>query len=75
LNLGATMESSEVTVTYLNTGNALEMSSVVDQDSINLDPDPAFQVNLEPDPDPGFDDQIFKSFLEQNCNLLIPRPP
>ncbi len=31
-----------------------DLSSVVDPDSLNLNPDPAFQVNPDTDPDPGF---------------------
>jgi hypothetical protein len=66
-------------------------SNVVDPDSLNPDPAPAFQVNPDPDvdsvpgPDPKFDDQklkkktaeIFSSsfFDKKNCNLLIHRPP
>jgi hypothetical protein len=64
----------------------LQVTSVADQDSLNLDP--AFQVN----PDPvrfririqGFDDQKLKKktvenlflnlFLVKNGNLLIPMP-
>ncbi len=52
----------------------------MDPDSWNpdTDPDPAFQVN--PDPDPiriqGFDDQKLKEKnTAETCNLLIPRPP
>jgi hypothetical protein len=51
-----------------------------------VDPDPAFQANLDPsNPDPGFDDQnmtkiqpkffFYIFFLIKNCNLHIPRPP
>jgi hypothetical protein len=56
-----------------------------------VDPDPAFQLNPDPDTDQdpvriqGFDDQKLKkntadflytvSFLIKNCHLLIPRPP
>jgi hypothetical protein len=49
----------------------------------DTDPDPEFQVN--PDLDPGFNDQKMKKkiklkiflifFFIKNCNLLIPRPP
>jgi hypothetical protein len=49
------------------------------------DPEPAFQVNADPDadlndPDPGFDDQKFKKFTAEknlyifmitDCNLLF----
>ena len=31
------------------------MSSVVDPNTLNLDPDPGFWANLDPDPDPGPD--------------------
>jgi hypothetical protein len=53
------------------------ITGVVDPDS--LDPDPAFQVN--PDPDTGFTDQKVNekmqlkriiSFLIKNCNLTYP---
>ncbi len=63
-------------------------SRVVDLDSLNpdTDPDPAFQVNPDPDiSDQGFYDQKLKKkiqqnfcffiFFSKNCNLLIPRPP
>jgi hypothetical protein len=49
-------------------------TSVVDPDSLNLDPDMdpdhAFQVN------PGTKNlkKKISIFIEQNCNLLIPRP-
>ncbi len=35
--------------------------SVVGPDSLNPDPDPAFQVNSVPDPGPGFNGQKFKT--------------
>ncbi len=51
----------------------------------NSNPDTAFQVNPDLNPDPGFlkpktgkKIQLKKcrgSFLIKNCNLLIPRPP
>jgi hypothetical protein len=57
----------------------------------DMDPDPAFQVYQDMDPDPNpiriqsFDNQlkskklqlkiVFLIFFDQNCNLLIPRPP
>ncbi len=56
--------------------------SVVDPDSLNPDqdknPDPAFQVN--PDPDTPYDDEkqrknTAKQFLIKICNLLITRSP
>ena len=31
----------------------LHLSSVVDPNTLNLDPDPGFWPNLDPDPDPG----------------------
>jgi hypothetical protein len=59
----------------------------MDPESLNPDTDldPAFQVNLDPDPIPiqGFDDQKLKEktaeiflylFLIKKCNLLKPRP-
>jgi hypothetical protein len=46
--------------------------SVVDPDSLNSDLDPAFQLNL--DPDPGFDDQkLIKITAEQNLSFLDPK--
>jgi hypothetical protein len=55
----------------------------VDPDSMNPDPDTAFQVNQDPDTDPdtiriqGFDVQKLKKkntsefFFIKNCNLLM----
>ncbi len=46
--------------------------------SLNPDPDPAFQVNPDPVLDPGFDDQKFKKFFnyfDQKLQLLIRFPP
>ncbi len=51
-----------------------------------MDPDPAFQVNPDPDTNPGFDGQklkkkkiqlefFFSPFFIKNCNFLIPMPP
>ncbi len=57
-------------------------SSVVDPDTLDTDPDPAFQVN--PDTGPGFwwpkfkikySWKFFFCLLIKNWNLLIPWPP
>ena len=42
------------TYTVLNFSQCLLLiSSVVDPNTLNLDPDPGFWLNLDPDPDPG----------------------
>ena len=45
-------------------------ASVVDPNTFNLDPDPGFWPNLDPDPDPGLYNQFwkkkFKIILEKN---------
>ncbi len=49
---------------------------------MNPDPDPAFQVNLDPDPGFGYlktekkihQKNFFRSLFIKNYNLLIPRP-
>jgi hypothetical protein len=53
----------------------------VDPDSLNQDPDPAFQVNPDPIQLQGFEDQklkekiqlkfVFTFILINNCNLLM----
>jgi hypothetical protein len=42
------------------------VTSVVDPDSLNPDPDPAFQMNPDPVPDPGFDNQKWKEKILKN---------
>ena len=42
-------------------------SSVVDPNSLNLDPDPEIWPNLDPEPDPGLNDK----FLAENKNVKI----
>ncbi len=51
----------------------LVVRSVVDLDSLNLDP--AFQLNPDTVPDPGFWWPKINICLIKTCNLLIPRPP
>ena len=46
------------------------LTSVVDPNTLNLDPDPGFWPNLDLDPDPGLYNQFrkkkFKIILEKN---------
>ena len=39
-------------------------ASVVDPNTLNLDPDPGFWLNLDPDPDPGFYYRFWKKKLK-----------
>jgi hypothetical protein len=86
MDIGITSKTDErYTVRQANTQHRIRGQDIVcravDQDLLNQDTDPAFQVN--PDSDPtriqGFDDQKLKkentanfkkSFLIKNCNLL-----
>ena len=45
--------------------------SVVDPNTLNLDPDPGFWPNLDPDPDPGPDPAYYYQFLKKKFKIIL----